>query len=84
MCAGHPFIPSRFLHPRGETEALFYGLLSEALNFDQYVPFHALFVAFILATHLAVDSFHGYWIWALFYLKVGSIRLASFIRIKIL
>jgi hypothetical protein len=84
MCAGHPFMPSKVLHPRGETEALFYGLLSAAVHFDQYVPFYALLVAFILATPLVVDSCHGYWIWALLYLKVGDISLPSFIRIKIL
>jgi hypothetical protein len=41
MCTGHPFTPSKVLHPRGETEALFYGILSAALHFDQYVPIHA-------------------------------------------
>jgi hypothetical protein len=38
MCAGHPFMPIKVLHPQGETEALFYGLLSAALHFDQYAP----------------------------------------------
>jgi hypothetical protein len=80
MCAGHPFMSSKVLHPR----ALFYELLSAALHFDQYFSLHTLLVAFILATPLSVGSCHGFWIWALFYLKVGAIRLASFIRIKIL
>jgi hypothetical protein len=84
MCAGHPFMPNKVLHPRGETEALFYGLLSAALHFDQYIPFHALLVAFIIATPLVVDSCHGYWLWALFYLKVGAIQLDSFVKINIL
>jgi hypothetical protein len=77
-------MPSKVLHPRGETYALFYGLLSATRHFDHYGPFHALLVAFILATPLVVDSCHGYWIWALFYLKVGAFRLASFVRTKIL
>jgi hypothetical protein len=60
MCAGHPFTPSKVLHPRGETEALFYGIMSAALHFDQYVPIHALLVAFILTTPLVVERCHGY------------------------
>jgi hypothetical protein len=84
MCTGHPFTPSKVLHPREETEALFYGILSAALHFDLYVPIHALIVAFILTAPLVVDKCHGYWLWALFYLKVGAIRLASFVRITIL
>jgi hypothetical protein len=72
------------MHPRGETEALFYGIMSAALHFDQYVPIHALLVAFILSYPLVVDRCHGYWLWTLFCLKVGAIRLASFVRITIL
>jgi hypothetical protein len=59
MCTGHPFTPSKVLHPRGETESLFYGILSAALHFDQYVPIHALLVAFILTVPLVVDRCHG-------------------------
>jgi hypothetical protein len=84
LCAGHPFTPSKVLHPRVETEALFYRILSAALHLDQDVPIHALLVAFILTVPLVVDKCHGYWFWDLFYLKVGAIRLASFVRITIL
>jgi hypothetical protein len=65
MCTGHPFTPSKGLHPRGETEALFYGILSAALHFDQYVPIRALLVAFILTSPLVVERCHGSWFWAL-------------------
>jgi hypothetical protein len=51
-------MPSKVLHPPGETEALFYGILSAALHFDQYVPIHALIVAFILTAPLVVDRCH--------------------------
>jgi hypothetical protein len=84
MCAGHPFMPSKVLHPQGQTEALVFGLLSAALNFDQYVPFHALLVAFVLAPPLVFDNCHGYLLWTLLNLEVGAIRLASFVRIKIM
>jgi hypothetical protein len=84
MCTCHPFTPSKVLQPRGETEVLFYGILSAALHFDLYVPIHALLVAFILTAPLVVNRCHGYWLWALFYLKVGAIRLVSFVRITIL
>jgi hypothetical protein len=59
-------------------------MLSAVLHFDQYVPIHALRVAFILTTPLVIDRYHGYWLWARFCLKVGAIRLASFVRITIL
>jgi hypothetical protein len=84
MCADHPFTSSKVLHPRGGAEALFYGIMSAALHFDQYFPIRALLVAFILTAALVVDRCHGYWLWALFCLKVGVIRLASFVRITIL
>jgi hypothetical protein len=75
---------SKVLYHRGWGEAMLYGFLSATLHFDQHVHLHDLLVAFILATHLIVDSCHGYWLWALLYLKVGAIRLASFTRIKIM
>jgi hypothetical protein len=62
MCAGHPFTPIKVLHPQGETDALFYGILSAALHFDQYVPIHALLVALILTAPLVVNRCHGSWI----------------------
>jgi hypothetical protein len=58
--------------------------MSDALHFDQYAPIHSLLVMFILTAPLVVDRCLGYWLWALFCLKVGEIRLASFIRITIL
>jgi hypothetical protein len=58
--------------------------MSAALHFDLYVPNHALLVAFILTAPLVVDRCHSYWLWALFYLKVGAVHLASFVRITIL
>jgi hypothetical protein len=84
MCTVHPFTTSKVLHPRGGTEVLLYGILSAALYFDLYVPIHALLIAFILTAPLVVDRCHVYWLWALFYLKVGAIRLASFVGITIL
>jgi hypothetical protein len=84
MYAGHPTMSSNVFHPRGETEALFYSLLSASLHFDQYVFVHALLVAALLAAPLFINQCHSYWLWSLFYLKVGMIRLLSFIRIKIL
>jgi hypothetical protein len=74
---------SKVLHPRGGGGLLF-GLLGASLYFDQYVHFHALLVVFLLASPLIVATCHLYWIWALFYLKVGTIWLQPFIWIKIL
>jgi hypothetical protein len=84
MYAGHPTTSSNVLHPRGETEALFYSLLSASLHFDQYVFVHALLIAALLAAPLFVNQCHISWQWLLLYLKVGKIRLLSFIRINIL
>jgi intracellular septation protein A len=42
--------------------ALLFGILSEFLHLDQYVPLHALIVTFLLGAQLIVDSCHNCWL----------------------